>query len=110
TGRAVVEATQQLARQEHNREVGVFTLGHVVCRETRAEAEEYLQYYADENADWGAVDYLMKLQGMHAQSFTPEMLATMRSRFASGHGSLTIVGKIGRATCRERVKRTGCEV
>lgn len=92
TGRAVVEATQQLARQEHNREVGVFTLGHVVCRETRAEAEEYLQYYADENADWGAVDYLMKLQGMHAQSFTPEMLATMRSRFASGHGSLPIVG------------------
>lgn len=92
TGRAVVEATQSQAREVYQRDVGVFTLGHVVCRESRAEAEEYLHYYGQENADWGAVDYLMNLQGMHAQSFTPEMLQTMRDRFASGHGSLPIIG------------------
>jgi alkanesulfonate monooxygenase SsuD/methylene tetrahydromethanopterin reductase-like flavin-dependent oxidoreductase (luciferase family) len=34
----------------------------------------------------------MGLQGLHAQSFTPEMLATMRERFASGHGSLPMFG------------------
>lgn len=92
TGRAVVEATQKQARDDFAREVGVFTLGHVVCRDSRSEAEEYLHYYSQENADWGAVDYLMKLQGLHAQSFTPEMLGTMRDRFASGHGSLPLVG------------------
>jgi alkanesulfonate monooxygenase SsuD/methylene tetrahydromethanopterin reductase-like flavin-dependent oxidoreductase (luciferase family) len=80
------------ARENHNREVGVLTLGHVVCRDSRAEAEDYLAYYADEFADWGAVDYLMELQGMHAMSFTPEMLQTMRERFASGHGSLPMIG------------------
>ncbi|MGF9663330.1 LLM class flavin-dependent oxidoreductase [Arthrobacter crystallopoietes] len=92
TGRGIVAGLKEQARADNSRDVGVFTLGHVVCRPTRAEAEEYVRYYADENADWGAVDYLMGLQGLHAQSFTPEMLANMRSRFASGHGSLPIFG------------------
>lgn len=74
------------------RSPGVLTPTHVVCRSTHAEAEEYLRYYADENADWDAVDNLMRLQGMHAQSFSPEMLATFRGRFAAGHGTCPIIG------------------
>ena len=92
TGASIASGLRAQARAEHGRDVGVLTLGHVVCRPTRAEAEEFVRYYAEDNADWGAVDYLMGLQGLHAQSFTPEMLATMRSRFASGHGSLPIFG------------------
>ena len=80
----------QAARR--GRDVGVFTLVHVVCRPTQKEAEEYYHYYAEENADWEAVDNLMALQGMHAQSFPEEALRTMRSRFAAGHGSFPIVG------------------
>ena len=53
---------------------------------------DYLDYYANQNADWEAVDYLMKLQGMHAQSFTPEALASFRDRFAAGHGGYPLVG------------------
>ncbi|WP_040789119.1 LLM class flavin-dependent oxidoreductase [Nocardia paucivorans] len=90
-GRIAREVREQ-ARQRYNRSMGVFTLGHVVCRPTRAEAEEYLHYYADENADWDAVDNLMRLQGMHAKSFTPEMLQTFRARFAAGHGSCPLIG------------------
>jgi alkanesulfonate monooxygenase SsuD/methylene tetrahydromethanopterin reductase-like flavin-dependent oxidoreductase (luciferase family) len=92
TGKQIASGMKTEARENHNREVGVLTLGHVVCRDSRAEAEDYLAYYADEFADWGAVDYLMELQGMHAMSFTPEMLQTMRERFASGHGSLPMIG------------------
>jgi alkanesulfonate monooxygenase SsuD/methylene tetrahydromethanopterin reductase-like flavin-dependent oxidoreductase (luciferase family) len=74
------------------RETGVFTLCHCVCRPTQREAEEYYQYYAEQNADWGAVDNLMRLQGLHAQSFPAEALRTMRSRFAAGHGTYPLVG------------------
>jgi dimethylsulfone monooxygenase len=74
------------------RDVGVFTLGYVVCRPTRQEAEQFLHYYAVENADWPAVDEVMRLQGLHAQSFTPEMLSTFRYRFAAGHGSCPLIG------------------
>ncbi|MEH3156298.1 MAG: LLM class flavin-dependent oxidoreductase [Gordonia paraffinivorans] len=78
--------------QAQGRTAGAVTPTHVVCRPTRAEAEEYLHYYAEENADWDAVDNLMRLQGMHAQSFTPEMLATFRGRFAAGHGTCPLIG------------------
>lgn len=75
-----------------NRDVGVMTFCTIVCRPTQQEAEDYLDYYANQNADWEAVDYLMKLQGMHAQSFTPEALANFRDRFAAGHGGYPLVG------------------
>ncbi len=74
------------------RDTGVFTLAHVVCRPTKKEAEEYLRYYAEENADWPAVDNLMRLQGMHAQSFPAEALQMLRGRFAAGHGTLPLIG------------------
>jgi alkanesulfonate monooxygenase SsuD/methylene tetrahydromethanopterin reductase-like flavin-dependent oxidoreductase (luciferase family) len=74
------------------RNTGVFTLAHVVCRPTVKEARDYYHYYANENADWGAVDNLMRLQGLHAQSFPPEALRTMRDRFAAGHGTYPLVG------------------
>lgn len=74
------------------RAAGVLTPTHVVCRPTRAEAEEFLAYYADENADWGAVDNLMRLQGLHAQSFTKDMLEMFRGRFAAGHGTCPLIG------------------
>ena len=34
----------------------------------------------------------MALQGLHAQSFTPEMLSMFRGRFAAGHGVCPLIG------------------
>lgn len=91
-GAEIVQSITRDALTRYAREMGVFTLSHVVCRATRKEAEEYLHYYVDENADWEAVDNLMRLQGMFAQSFTPEMLSVFRHRFAAGHGSCPLIG------------------
>lgn len=75
-----------------DRDTGAFTLSHVVCRPTKREAEDYYRWYSEENADWDAVDNLMALQGLHAQSFPEEALRTMRGRFAAGHGTYPLVG------------------
>ena len=91
-GAAIVEAVRANARNAYSREVEVFTPAYCVCRSTRAEAEEFHRWYAEEHADWDAVDNLMTLQGMHAQSFTPEMLAMFRGRFAAGHGVCPLIG------------------
>lgn len=91
-GAKVATQLTDTARTRFDRPVGVMSPAYVVCRATRAEAEEYLRYYAEDNADWDAVDNLMRLQGLHAQSFTKEMLATFRSRFAAGHGTCPLVG------------------
>ncbi len=91
-GAGVVTAIRDEAKNTFHRDMGVFTLGHVVVRPTQQEAEDFLHYYAEENADWDAVENLMALQGLHAQSFTPEMLSMFRGRFAAGHGSCPLIG------------------
>ena len=91
-GAQIVQQVTAQAKNDYKRDMGVFTLGHVVCKPTQKEAEEFLHYYADENADWNAVDNLMRLQGLHAMSFTKEMLEMFRGRFAAGHGSVPLIG------------------
>lgn len=91
-GAGVVQTITTQVRTDHHRKTGVLTLGHVVCRPTEREARDFLNDYADRHADWAAVDNLMALQGLHAQSFSPQMLATFRGRFAAGHGSVPLVG------------------
>ncbi|GII87544.1 alkanesulfonate monooxygenase [Sphaerisporangium siamense] len=89
---AQVRARVTEAAAAHGRTVGMLTSSHVVCRPTREEAREFYRWYSEENADWDAVDNLMALQNTHAQSFSKEMLAGYRWRFAAGHGSYPLVG------------------
>jgi alkanesulfonate monooxygenase SsuD/methylene tetrahydromethanopterin reductase-like flavin-dependent oxidoreductase (luciferase family) len=85
-------AVKAMDRAEKGRDLQIFTSTHVVCRPTRKEAEAYHRWYAVENADEAAVDRLMTLQGLHAQSFPAEVFASFRTRFAGGHGSYPIIG------------------
>lgn len=91
-GVEVVQTVKSKARDAYQRQVGVFTPSYCVCRPSRTEAEEFHRWYAEEHADWDAVDNLMTLQGLHAQSFTPEMLDVFRGRFAAGHGVCPLIG------------------
>ncbi|WP_031464252.1 LLM class flavin-dependent oxidoreductase [Sciscionella sediminilitoris] len=107
-GERVVAELTESARSEYGREVGVMSPAHVVCRSSHSEARDYLHYYAEEYADWEAVDNLMRLQGMHAQSFTKDMLATFRSRFAAGHGTCPLIGTPDEVAAEiERYARAG---
>ncbi|RUX91305.1 LLM class flavin-dependent oxidoreductase, partial [Mesorhizobium sp. M7A.F.Ca.CA.004.04.1.1] len=72
--------------------VDVLTFAHVVCRPTEKEAKDYLEHFARANADWAAVDNLVKLQFAHAQSFPHDLLALIRDRMAAGHGGFPLTG------------------
>jgi dimethylsulfone monooxygenase len=74
------------------RDVDVLTFAHVVCRPTEKEAKDYWQYFANEHADWVAVDNLIALQFANAQSFPHDLLALIRDRMAAGHGGFPLVG------------------
>jgi FMNH2-dependent dimethyl sulfone monooxygenase len=77
--------------QKNNRKVDVLTFSHVVCCPTEAEARARWQHILD-NADWAAVDNLIRLQFAHAQSFPHDLLALIRERMAAGHGGFPLVG------------------
>lgn len=74
------------------REVGVFTVGHVVCRESQAEAEDYYDYYSRRNIDEEAVDYHMRQKKNFSRSHDAAAYDLYRQRFAAGTGSFPLVG------------------
>src|SRR4029077_8863457 len=47
---------------DSGRRVDVLTFSHVVCRPTEKEARDFLQHTGKTNADWDAVDNLVRLQ------------------------------------------------
>ena len=91
SGRSDVETIKAGARS-HGRNIDLIATAHVVCRPTRAEAQDYLNYYAYEEADWAAAETLMAGMGLNAMSFPPEHYQQYRERFASGHGTYPIIG------------------
>jgi alkanesulfonate monooxygenase SsuD/methylene tetrahydromethanopterin reductase-like flavin-dependent oxidoreductase (luciferase family) len=74
------------------RDVGVYTVCHVVCRETEAEAKAYYERYAVELADHAAVDNHMSKKKQFAHSHDDKAFREYRQRFAGGAGSYPLVG------------------
>jgi dimethylsulfone monooxygenase len=90
-GKQDVQRTKEIAAG-FGRDVDIFTTSYVVLRPTRKEAQEYHEYYTTKMGDSVAADHLMKLQGLHAQSFPPEAFKSIRQRFFGGHGVYPLIG------------------
>lgn len=74
------------------RDVGVYTVCHVVCRESRQEAEDYYTRYAVTLADHEAVDDHMAGKKAFSQSHDAAAYDRYRQRFAGGAGSFPLIG------------------
>ena len=82
---------QERARK-NQRQIGLYTVGHVVCRETQAEAEDYYDRYALHQADHAAVDAHIAGKRENSASHDKEAYDQYRQRFAGGAGSYPLVG------------------
>ncbi len=76
----------------NGREVGCYTVAHVVCRPTDAEARAYYERYAVSMADHEAVDAHMAGKKEFSQSHDPHAYDVYRQRFAGGAGTYPLVG------------------
>ena len=74
----LADVARQMAR--YDRSISVFTMGHVVCRPTRREAEEYFHYFAEEMEDPDGQAYYIE------NAARPPAMARGRSpvRYATG--------------------------
>jgi dimethylsulfone monooxygenase len=73
------------------RPVDVFASGHLICRPTRKEAEEYYHYVVHELGDWGSVDRVAEARPRGR--YTPlATLSTLKERLISGGATYPIVG------------------
>jgi len=81
TAKKVAEVKAQA--RTFDRDIEVYTVGHVICRPTQQEADEYYQYAIIENADWGAVERMMALRNIKRDSLTADEYAAKRHYFAA---------------------------
>ncbi len=57
----LADVTEHMAR--YDRSISVYTMGHVVCRPTRQQAEAYFHYFAEEMADTEGQAYYRQNRG-----------------------------------------------
>lgn len=100
---AEVRAYRDLARNDFDRDLQVWTNAYVVQRDSDAEARDFLNYYAVERGDDVALEGWMQLQGLHSQLMPPAQLEAMRFRFKAGNGGYELVGTADRIV--ERLKK-----
>lgn len=74
-----------------SRNVGIFASGHLICRPTAQEAEDYYRYIVYEMGDWEAADHaaLIRTKGRT----TPfETMKRLKERLIGGVGTFPVVG------------------
>ncbi len=81
----------------HDRTISVFTMGHVVCRPTRQESEDFFHYFAEDMADTDGQDYYRRTRGTTTQNvarpFETRFTRDSGKRFAGAYpGSYPFVG------------------
>jgi alkanesulfonate monooxygenase SsuD/methylene tetrahydromethanopterin reductase-like flavin-dependent oxidoreductase (luciferase family) len=70
----------------HGRTLPVFVMGHVVCRRTRKEAEDFYHYFAEELADTEGQAYYRRHRGTTAGADDAARARPFENRFMSATG------------------------
>jgi dimethylsulfone monooxygenase len=89
------------------REIDVYTNGTLLCRPTHQEAVDYHHYMCVEQADWEAVDNMIRMRGRYNDS-TPAEIEMLRKRYATTSGGFACIGTPDEiADQLETISRTG---
>jgi dimethylsulfone monooxygenase len=67
--------------RQYDRTISVFTMGHVVCRPTRKEAEDFFHYFAEEMGDPESQAYYRRNRGVTVPDGTARMARPFENRF-----------------------------
>lgn len=90
--KAQIAEYRDLAKNEHNRNMQVWSYAFVIQRETVREATDYLDYAIGQNGDWVQVDEFMKYYFESANTLPPEILEKTKFGIAAGAGAIPLVG------------------
>ena len=90
--RIAIAEIKELARQEYGREILVFGMGYVVCRDTEKEAKAYEHYYIHEKGDWAGVRNFMSGVMGNSESTSQEGFEALAANFIAGYSAHPLVG------------------
>jgi FMNH2-dependent dimethyl sulfone monooxygenase len=74
-------------------EIGVYASGHLMCRATPKETQEYYHYLVHEKGDWEAAEAAIRrrVEG-DGRSLPQDRIYAMMERFISGGGTYPVIG------------------
>ena len=87
-----VSRYRRLAREEYGREIQVWTNAYIVQGETEKDARDFFNHYVHAQGDWEAVDNLVTMLGINAQSLPPGVEQQLKEHFIAGWGGFPLVG------------------
>ena len=70
---------------------GIYASGHLICKPTTREAEEYYHYLVYEHGDWEAAEHTVKIR-TRGGSTSGAKLAEMKEVIISGTGTHCVKG------------------
>lgn len=88
---ALAEEVSAIRALAESRRVGVFASGHLYCRPTPKETEEYFHYIVHEHGDWEAAANATVIR-RNSRSIPADRLAAMKERFVAGAGTFPVIG------------------
>jgi alkanesulfonate monooxygenase SsuD/methylene tetrahydromethanopterin reductase-like flavin-dependent oxidoreductase (luciferase family) len=78
-------------RADAGRPVGVFSSGHIICRQTEREADEFYHYLVHEKGDWAAAENATVIRAQ-SHSMPNGVMRQLKERVISGSGTYLIKG------------------
>jgi len=73
--------------------IGLYASGHLLCRPTAKETQEYYHYLVREKGDWEAAERIIaKRAAGNSQSLSPELMRRMMERVISGGATFPVIG------------------
>jgi alkanesulfonate monooxygenase SsuD/methylene tetrahydromethanopterin reductase-like flavin-dependent oxidoreductase (luciferase family) len=81
----------QLQKNRPAGSAGIYASGHLICKPTAKEAEEYYHYLVYEHGDWEAAEHTVKIR-TRGGSTSGAKLAQMKEVIISGTGTYPVVG------------------
>ncbi len=83
----------QVRSIDASRKIDVYTSGHLICRPTARETQEYYHYLVHETGDREAAESVIsKRAAGESKSLSPELMSKMVERFISGGGTFPVIG------------------
>jgi dimethylsulfone monooxygenase len=83
---------KRIAWEKFGRRMQVFGQAYIVCRETEAEAREYLDEYVNKKGDWVGVRNLLDVLVPNSKSALGAGWEAMASNLIAGYGAIPLVG------------------
>ena len=108
--RAQVDAYRKYAFDEYGRQIQIWTNAYVVQRDSIAEAERFVDYYAVEHGDEEHADAFINENLAHAKTLPPDTLRSMRRAMKAGKGGVPLLGTAADITARlDRLQAVGID-